>query len=56
MASAHLQGDYVVLASEPLCLVGIDVAAPPEARVTRAQPTSELFKTFKDHMTLAEVH
>ena len=30
-----LQGDYVVLASEPVCIVGVDVAAPQQVRGAR---------------------
>eukprot|EP00930_Biecheleria_cincta_P006877 TRINITY_DN107969_c0_g1_i1.p1 TRINITY_DN107969_c0_g1~~TRINITY_DN107969_c0_g1_i1.p1 ORF type:complete len:377 (+),score=74.57 TRINITY_DN107969_c0_g1_i1:137-1132(+) len=31
--NASHEGDWVVLASEPICVCGVDVAAPPEARM-----------------------
>ncbi len=36
------QGDYVVLAAEPVCIVGVDVAAPQQIRAAR--PARDAFK------------
>ncbi len=55
LAKSVLQGDYVVLAAEPLCVCGIDVAAPPHARSTKAQSTSDLFRSFRQQFTANEV-
>ena len=32
------EGDFVVLASEPLCVCGVDVAAPAQLRRKGAEP------------------
>ena len=50
-----MQGDYVVLAAEPVCICGIDVAAPPQARAGRLQCAEVLFKAFQNQFTSNEV-
>jgi len=45
------EGDYVVLASEPLCLCGIDCAAPQQLRRGKPQTIQDIHKTFKDNFT-----
>jgi len=45
------EGDWVVLASEPLCVCGIDVAAPPSRRKGQ-QP--DIFETFAEYLTADE--
>eukprot|EP01012_Entosiphon_sulcatum_P040835 TRINITY_DN5456_c0_g1_i1.p1 TRINITY_DN5456_c0_g1~~TRINITY_DN5456_c0_g1_i1.p1 ORF type:complete len:308 (+),score=39.52 TRINITY_DN5456_c0_g1_i1:25-924(+) len=46
------EGHFVVLASEGLCIVGIDVAAPQQIRrVGDIRPTSELLQMFRDQFT-----
>lgn len=49
-----LQGSYVVLASESLCLVGVDVAAPQELRPGRKSTATELLRTFRSQLTARE--
>lgn len=48
------EGDYVVLAAEPLCTCGIDVAAPPQARATKIQSAEDLFLAFEKQFTAKE--
>ena len=50
-----MQGDFVVLAAEPLCICGIDVAAPPKARQSRIQDINDIKKNFTKQLTSAEV-
>eukprot|EP00928_Gymnodinium_smaydae_P047268 TRINITY_DN31536_c0_g1_i1.p1 TRINITY_DN31536_c0_g1~~TRINITY_DN31536_c0_g1_i1.p1 ORF type:complete len:502 (-),score=142.53 TRINITY_DN31536_c0_g1_i1:44-1516(-) len=42
------EGDWVVLASEPLCVCGVDVAAPPERRPNARQ--LDVFSDFRDQL------
>uniref|UniRef100_A0A7S4S392 holo-[acyl-carrier-protein] synthase n=1 Tax=Alexandrium monilatum TaxID=311494 RepID=A0A7S4S392_9DINO len=46
------EGDWVVLASEPLCLCGVDVAAPHDRRQTGKE--FDVFETFKEQLTEEE--
>lgn len=50
-----MQGDYVIIATEPLCVCGCDVAAPNQVRRARQEPLSEFFKSFTKQFTAAEV-
>lgn len=50
-----LQGDFIVLAAEPLCICGIDVSAPPQARKTVSHSISSIRHTFQKQFTSAEV-
>jgi 4'-phosphopantetheinyl transferase len=52
-----LAGDYVVLAAEPLCVCGVDVAAPGQLRRRGAQqtPMCEHVQQFKRQFTAPEV-
>ena len=50
-----VQGEYVVLAAEAVCVCGIDVAAPPQARAGRMQCAEDLSKAFQNHFTSNEV-
>ncbi len=52
---AGTQGAYVVLASEPLCLCGVDVAAPQQVRRQQQEPLQAFFKTFGRQFTPGEV-
>lgn len=47
-------GDYVVLASEPLCLVGCDVSAPRTITNTRGKTGKEWLNAFQKQLTVAE--
>jgi hypothetical protein len=50
------QGDYVVLASEPVCIVGIDVAAPQQLRRPGSQTTLvRALEPFRKQLSEAEV-
>lgn len=49
-----MQGDYVVLASEPVCICGCDVAAPQQVRRAAAQPLADFFRSFDRQFTSAE--
>ena len=49
-----LQGDLVVLAVEPLCICGIDVAAPPQTRAKR-HSMNDLTNIFQKQLTFQEV-
>lgn len=55
MTCLDVQGDFVVLAAEPLCICGIDVAASPQARQSQIQSISDIKKTFRKQLTSAEV-
>jgi hypothetical protein len=51
-------GDYVVLAAEPLCVCGVDVAAPGQLRrrgTPQMLPMREHLQQFKRQFTAAEV-
>ena len=53
-----LQGDFVVLASEPVCICGVDVAAPQQLRVRNSQQKmsmAELRSIFSRQFTEYEV-
>ena len=50
-----MQGDYVVLTAEPLCICGIDVAAPQKKRNGKPQPAADLLKAFQQQFTGKEV-
>ena len=50
-----MQGGYVVLAAEPVCICGIDVAAPSEARSAKTQTPAELFRALDKQFTAEEV-
>lgn len=41
------EGDFVVLASEPMCLVGVDVSASQVFRQGTKESTTQLFETFE---------
>ena len=49
-------GDYIVLASEPVCIVGVDVAAPGQIRRRKDGQFSleETFHSFRDQFTQIE--
>ena len=49
-----IQGDFVVLASEPLCLCGVDISAPPEAR-GRSQTLADMQESFRQQLAPREV-
>ena len=52
------QGDFVVLASEPVCICGVDVAAPQQLRARNSQhklSMAELRSTFSRQFTDYEV-
>lgn len=49
------QGDYVVLASEPVCLCGVDVSAPNQIRREPGIPLQAVMSAFQDQMTMLEV-
>lgn len=51
----RLQGDFVVLALEPLCICGIDVAAPSQARATKQHSMDDLSSIFQKQLTSQEV-
>lgn len=50
-----LQGDFVVLACEPVCLVGVDVSASQQIRRGAIEPISKLFETFERQCSPTEV-
>ena len=52
--SVMLQGDYVIFASEPLCVVGCDVAAPRQMRRSKSQSLSEVLAAYKKQLTASE--
>lgn len=49
------EGDFVVLASEPVCVCGVDVAAPGQLRMKRGQgaprTVEEMLQTFSRQLT-----
>ncbi len=52
------EGDFVVLASEPLCVCGVDVAAPGQLRckgATAPPPMREYVQLFRRQLTPREV-
>lgn len=49
-----LAGDYIILASEPVCIVGVDVAAPGQSRRNESFSLDQIFSSFKDQFTDAE--
>eukprot|EP00967_Tisochrysis_lutea_P118652 scaffold192973_cov34-Tisochrysis_lutea.AAC.4 len=48
------EGNYVILASEPSMLCGVDVAAPGQLRRQRNQGLEDLFDVMKDNFTARE--
>ncbi|QDZ19168.1 4'-phosphopantetheinyl transferase [Chloropicon primus] len=48
------EGDYVVLASDPVCVVGVDVAAPGQSRKNGVFSLEQVFRNFKSSFTAAE--
>lgn len=46
------EGDWVVLASEPLCVCGVDVAAPEQHRPGKHR--ANIFEDFRDQLTADE--
>lgn len=53
--SVSHEGDYVVLASEPLCICGCDVAAPQQLRRSKNQVFQEMLKSFEKQFTRNEL-
>jgi len=52
------EGDFVVLASEPLCVCGVDVAAPGQLRrkgAAQTPPMHEYVQLFRRQLTGREV-
>jgi len=49
-----LQGDYVVLASEDICVCGCDVAAPHQLRRNADQPLADVLAAFSKQLTPEE--
>lgn len=45
----------MVLASEPICICGIDVAAPQQIRRSQQEPLESFFAHFQQQFTPAEV-
>ena len=54
LTRASRAGDYVVLASEPVCIVGVDIAAPGQSRRNNVFSLDEIFKSFRDQFTEVE--
>jgi len=50
------EGDYVVLASEPMLVCGVDVAAPGQLRRGKMQTIAEIKQTFQSSFTQMEWH
>ena len=53
-----MQGDFVVLASEPVCICGVDVAAPQQLRARNSKQKmsmAELRNIFSRQFTEYEV-
>jgi len=48
------EGDFVVLASEPVCIIGVDVSAPQRARRVVQEPLNDYFQKFERQCSLAE--
>ena len=55
LSSNSLQGSVVVLAAEPICICGVDVAAPPQDRMTKAQNLHDLKRIFNKQFSSVEV-
>jgi 4'-phosphopantetheinyl transferase len=47
------EGDYIVLASEPVCMAGVDIAAPGQSRKSKGAGFNldEIFSSFRDQFT-----
>jgi 4'-phosphopantetheinyl transferase len=45
------EGDYVVLAAEPVCICGVDVAAPQQVRRSKQEPLESFFASFDRQFT-----
>lgn len=54
-STIFMQGDYVVLAAEPLCICGVDVAAPMQLRPQANRGLDSLFNSFRKQLTDNEV-
>lgn len=50
-----IQGDYVALASEPLCICGVDVSAPQQFRGQRKVTLDEMLHNIGSVFTQNEV-
>lgn len=54
----QMQGEYVILAAEPVCICGCDVAAPRTARPRRPgqppEPLEAFFRSFEQQFTARE--
>eukprot|EP00803_Ostreobium_quekettii_P007338 evm.model.scf_419EXC.4 EVM.evm.TU.scf_419EXC.4 scf_419EXC:37246-39366(+) len=48
------EGNFVVLASEPVCLCGVDVAAPRQLQTSCATPIKEHLNSFRNQLTSFE--
>lgn len=53
--SGFLQGSFVALASEPVCLCGVDVSAPDQLRRPPGTSAMSVLSAFEDQLTAAEV-
>ena len=49
------EGKYVALAAEPMAVVGVDVAAPFEAREGKRRSMDEQLRIMKDQLTPSEL-
>lgn len=51
-----LQGEFVILAAEPLCVCGCDVVAPREGRRPggREEPLADWLRCFEEQLTARE--
>ncbi|KAI3430442.1 hypothetical protein D9Q98_005037 [Chlorella vulgaris] len=52
--SVSHEGDYVILASEPVAICGCDVAAPQQVRRSRGEPLADFFRSFQRQLTASE--
>lgn len=50
----RLQGDYVILAAEPVCICGCDVVAPLRTRRRAGEPLAAFLARFDRQFTPAE--
>jgi hypothetical protein len=50
-----LQGNYVALASEPVCICGIDVAAPNQIRRCEGKPFLQSLADLRNELSPEEV-
>jgi len=48
------EGDWVILASEPLCVCGVDVSAPQQVRPGGAAGNQDIFRDLQDQLTSSE--